>query len=175
MAFPNHHKLEDMAYLMALRKMLIHQTTFINDIITLKESSKELSMNELPQNPDFSFSSPTNQGTDQNMHDLHQAIRLYDDNNKKILMSFMDAILKRYDHPEDKEKAREKLMKQVKIKRSESRAASALNLVQGFNPLAKENAEHLMEGVLHYLYPQDDTAKPDPKYWFNYETPYSVR
>jgi hypothetical protein len=64
MAFPNHHKLEDMAYLMALRKLLIHQAVFINDIITLKESAKELAISEIPENPHFSFSSPTNEGTD---------------------------------------------------------------------------------------------------------------
>jgi len=35
-------KIEDMAYLMILRKLLIHQSVFINDLITLKESAKEI-------------------------------------------------------------------------------------------------------------------------------------
>ena len=102
------------------------------------------------------------------MHDLHQAIRQYDDNNKKILSSFMEAILKRYETNEEKAKIRKKLINQVKIKRSESRASSALNLIQGFNPVAKDNAEFLMEGILDYLYPEDENATPDPKFWFNF-------
>lgn len=64
MSFPNHHKLEDMAYLMALRKLLMHQAVFVNDIITLKESAKELAISEIPENPNFSFCSPTNEGAD---------------------------------------------------------------------------------------------------------------
>ena len=108
--FPNQHKLEDMGYLIALRKFLLHQSMFVNDIITLKESAKELEITKIPENPNFSFSGPTNEGTDQNMHDLHQAIRLYDENNKKILQAFMEAILKRYEEGEEKNAARKQLM-----------------------------------------------------------------
>lgn len=100
------------------------------------------------------------------MHDLHQAIRLYDENNKKILQSFTDAILKRYDSEEEKVKARKKLVQQIKIKRTESRASRAVNLIQGFNEHAKENASWLLEGLVNYLYPKDENTKPDNRYWF---------
>lgn len=103
------------------------------------------------------------------MHDLHQAIKLYDENNKKILSSFTEAILKRYGNDAEKEKIRKKLILQVKIKRSESRASRAVNLIQGFNAHAKENAQWLLDGLLDFLYPKNEDAKPSEHYWFNYE------
>ena len=123
-------KIEDMAYLMILRKLLIHQSVFINDLITLKESAKELVNQEMANQHDFSFSSPGNIGTDVNMYDLHQALRSYDDNNKLILQNFTEAILKRYETEDKKEEMRKKLLQMVQLKRRHSHSKDALQLIQ---------------------------------------------
>jgi translation initiation factor 1 (eIF-1/SUI1) len=103
------------------------------------------------------------------MHDLHQAIKLYDENNKKILQTFTDCILKRYESDDEKNDIRKKLIQQIKIKRTESRASRAVNLIQGFNSHAKENATWLLEGLVNFLYPKDENTPPDTRYWFDYE------
>ena len=60
---------------MIIRKLLVHQSVFLNDLITLKETAKELACEEVTSGHDISFATPINMATDTNMYDLHQALK----------------------------------------------------------------------------------------------------